>query len=306
MKRITLKNAVRFSVALALLVFSTSLLAQGQSRIPLLQNIEVSKQQFRYKTDTNANPFSRKNGKSQVPSRKTSVATLADVEIPGFSGVLIEGLNGGVIMDNNSDIPFNPASNVKLATAYAVLKTFGPNFRFPTNVWTDGQVDKSTGILYGNLYVSGRDPMFNYEHAVSIANELNKLGIRTVTGDLVVSSDFVMSFQLVIFPFGKFSSKHFKHFKSFGGSKSCLAKLPCKFAKFARANSLASVTVEGGNYVQLVPNTAKLLFTHESAPMRAIVKATLIFSNNFLSERLGDMLGGHYAVARIVHLKRKC
>ena len=51
-----------------------------------------------------------------------------------------------------------------------------------------------------------------------------------------------------------------------------------------------------------MPSNAKLLFTHESASIREIVKATMCFSNNFLAERLGDMLGGPYAVARIVQL----
>jgi D-alanyl-D-alanine carboxypeptidase/D-alanyl-D-alanine-endopeptidase (penicillin-binding protein 4) len=45
-----------------------------------------------------------------------------------------------------------------------------------------------------------------------------------------------------------------------------------------------------------------LLYTHESAPLREIVKATLCYSNNFMAERLGDMLGGPYAVARLVQL----
>ena len=62
-----------------------------------------------------------------------------------------------------SNLAFNPASNVKIATAYAVLKTFGPGYRFPTNVWTDGTIDRATSTLNGNLYVSGRDPVFGYE-----------------------------------------------------------------------------------------------------------------------------------------------
>src|SRR4029079_6917795 len=45
-----------------------------------------------------------------------------------------------------------------------------------------------------------------------------------------------------------------------------------------------------------------LLFTHESAPLREIIKATLCNSNNFMAERLGDMVGGPDAVARIVQL----
>ena len=36
--------------------------------------------------------------------------------------------------------------------------------------------------------------------------------------------------------------------------------------------------------------------------MTEILNATLCFSNNFLAEKLGDMLGGPYAVARIVQL----
>jgi D-alanyl-D-alanine carboxypeptidase len=34
--------------------------------------------------------------------------------------------------------------------------------------------------------------------------------------------------------------------------------------------------------------------------MKEIIKATMSYSNNYLSERLGDMLGGAFAVARIV------
>ena len=49
-----------------------------------------------------------------------------------------------------------------------------------------------------------------------------------------------------------------------------------------------------------MPGNVNLLFTHESARMRDIIKATLCYSNNFLAERLGDMVGGPYAVARLV------
>jgi D-alanyl-D-alanine carboxypeptidase/D-alanyl-D-alanine-endopeptidase (penicillin-binding protein 4) len=56
----------------------------------------------------------------------------------------------------------------------------------------------------------------------------------------------------------------------------------------------------GSVYVQPMPSNAKLLFTHESTPMRDIVKVMMCYSNNFVSERLGDMLGGPYAIARIV------
>jgi D-alanyl-D-alanine carboxypeptidase/D-alanyl-D-alanine-endopeptidase (penicillin-binding protein 4) len=54
--------------------------------------------------------------------------------------------------------------------------------------------------------------------------------------------------------------------------------------------------------MQPIPSNLRLLFTHESAPLREIIKATLCYSNNFMAERLGEMVGGPYAVARIVQL----
>ena len=50
-----------------------------------------------------------------------------------------------------------------------------------------------------------------------------------------------------------------------------------------------------------IPSNLQLLFTHESAQLREIIKATMCYSNNFLAERLGDTLGGPYSVARVVH-----
>ena len=119
----------------------------------------------------------------------------AEVEIPGYSGVIVETLDGKIVLESNSGLLFNPASNVKVATTYAVLKTFGPEFRFQTMVFTDGAIDRSTGTLNGNVYVSGKDPIFGFEHAVAIANELNRMGISSVSGDLIVTDNFAMNYS---------------------------------------------------------------------------------------------------------------
>jgi D-alanyl-D-alanine carboxypeptidase/D-alanyl-D-alanine-endopeptidase (penicillin-binding protein 4) len=193
-------NSVKSSKAARLIVFlvllsGLSAAAFGQTK-PLLQPIIVQK------TVSSATPaptpLVAKTGSSQpvnssaaaasvsssLSTRRTSIPALADVEIPGYSGVLVQDLNGNLVLDSNSNFAFNPASNVKVATAYAIIKTFGPDYRFATSVWTDGQIDAASGTLYGNVYVSGRDPVFNYEHAVTVASELNRMGIRTVGGDL--------------------------------------------------------------------------------------------------------------------------
>src|SRR6476661_4061244 len=87
----------------------------------------------------------------------------------GLQGVLVETLSGKVVSSQYEDQAFNPASAVKLATALAALRTLGPDHRFATGVWTDGVLDKASGTITGNLYISGRDPSFHYEHGVLLA-----------------------------------------------------------------------------------------------------------------------------------------
>jgi len=107
--------------------------------------------------------------------------------------VLVETLEGSVVREQAADQPFNPASAMKLATALDALRTFGPKHRFATTFWITGTFDKTTGTVTGDLVVSGRDPSFHDEHAVAVARELNQLGIKSVTGDLIVAPRFSMN-----------------------------------------------------------------------------------------------------------------
>jgi len=306
MNRFIKNKTLWLSVAFALFIGST-IPVHGQVYSkptnpppkPLLQNIEV---QTTNPTPTSV-PLVTKTG-SSVPTttRKTSIPVLADVEIPGYSGILVEDVNGNVVLDSYSNYAFNPASNVKIATAYAVLKTFGPDYRFPTNVWTDGQIDPATGTLYGNVYVSGRDLSLGLEQGITIAHELNRLGIQNVNGDLIVTGDFVMSQSSTAQRAGSLLSATLNSAKRNASANRAWQSFQVNSKRTDLVGVVPSVALSGGTYVQTIPTNARLLFSHESAPMREIVKATLCFSNNYLSEKLGDMLGGAYAVARIVQL----
>jgi D-alanyl-D-alanine carboxypeptidase/D-alanyl-D-alanine-endopeptidase (penicillin-binding protein 4) len=318
MNRFTKNKAVWLSVAVAALWISSTVGSVfGQAAVkpstpaskPLLQPIVVqtSKPTSSQPTNTgktpqpSSTPLVAKTGSSMpLAVRKTSFAALADVDIPGYSGILVESMDGNVVLDSYSNYAFNPASNVKVATAYAVLKTFGPEYRFPTSVWTDGQIDQSTGTLNGNIYVSGRDPMFNYEHGVAIANELNRLGVRSINGDLIVTDNFAMSYNMNAQSSGNLLLATMNAAKRSTGATRAWQNYLVSSKK--PVNGFPSVETTGSVYVQALPTNARLLFSHESAPMREIVKVTLCYSNNFLAERLGDMLGGPYAVARIVQL----
>jgi len=126
---------------------------------------------------------------------QTTTADVAPPPVYGLQGVLIETLDGKVVSAQAVDQTFNPASSIKLATALVALRTFGPNHRFSTGFWTDGSLDKASGQITGNLYVTGRDPSFHLEHAMMIARQLNSLGIRSVTGNLIVAPGFTMNFS---------------------------------------------------------------------------------------------------------------
>lgn len=298
-----LKNkAFWLFAAFAILINSNVAFAQSTKTKPLLQDIPIV-QTNNTKPVPTATPLVTKTGSStttNIVARKTSIPALMNVDIPGYSGILVESPEGNIVLESNSNLTFNPASNVKIATSYAVLKTFGPNYRFQTGIWTDGTIDAASGTLYGNLYVTGRDPMFNLEHGVAISHELNRMGIRTITGDLIVTDNFVMNYS----PNAQKAVSALQ--ASMDSSKRNAATMKAwqsylvNSGKFNQVTNVPGVALTGGVYVQSIPTNAKLLFAHESAPMREIVKVVMCFSNNYLAERLGDMLGGAYAVARIV------
>jgi D-alanyl-D-alanine carboxypeptidase/D-alanyl-D-alanine-endopeptidase (penicillin-binding protein 4) len=265
---------------------------------PFLQDIQVQ-------TDKDPTGLIKKTSSVSPAAANRANSTyqaLADIDVPGHSGILVQKMDGTTVVEMGSDEAFNPASNVKIATAFAVLKTFGPDYRFPTSVWTDGTLDQTTGTLTGNIYISGRDPIFAYEHAVAIANELNHLGIRTVTGDLVVTSDFAMNYTLAASRTGQMLLGSLDSTKRPAAATRAWLNFLNASGRANKGYGIPSVTFSGTASVQPLPPSLKLLFTHESAPIRDIVKVTLCYSNNFLAERLGDMLGGPYAVARIVQL----
>jgi len=214
----------------------------------------------------------------------------------GLQGVLIETLDGKVVSAQNETEQFNPASTLKLATALVALRTLGPEHRFATGVWTDGVLDKNTGVLTGNLYISGRDPSFHYEHGVLLARELNKLGIKQVTGDLIVAPGFTMNFS------GSAKRSGERLYDTLD-----TARRPAEAMRAwnyertllndkASLETVPSLAVMGAVVVEPVAPTAKLLLTQRSSKLIDILKVLLCYSNNFMAERIGEALGGPESV----------
>jgi D-alanyl-D-alanine carboxypeptidase/D-alanyl-D-alanine-endopeptidase (penicillin-binding protein 4) len=137
---------------------------------------------------------------------------------------------------------------------------------------------------------------------VAIADALNKSGIHTINGDLIVTGSFIMAMN------NSNQASANTLFATLNSSRRSAAAMRSwqnylvTSGKSPQLQAVPSLSFTGKVYVDIIPTNAKFLFAHESAPLKEIVKVTMCYSNNFLAERLGDMVGGAYAVARLVHL----
>jgi D-alanyl-D-alanine carboxypeptidase/D-alanyl-D-alanine-endopeptidase (penicillin-binding protein 4) len=234
------------------------------------------------------------------PYQQTQTTKVDESVTPiyGLQGVLIETLDGKVVSSQAADQGFNPASSIKLATALVALRNFGPNHRYTTGFWTDGSFDKANGQILGNLYVTGRDPSFHHEHAVMIARQLNSLGIRTITGDLIVSPGFTMNFNWSAL--GSGDSLYNTLDASLRSNEATRAWTYERTALGDQASlqTVSSLPVMGNVQIGSVAPGARLLLTHKSSKLTDVLKVLLCYSNNFMAERIGDSLGGKESVMR--------
>ncbi len=97
--------------------------------------------------------------------------------------------NGGYIVEDGSgrykyreNEPFVPASTLKLLTSLVALEFLGPEYRFETHLFLDGQ---------GNLYIKGYgDPLLTSETLLEISKQLSDMGIRQVQSICLDDSAF--------------------------------------------------------------------------------------------------------------------
>jgi D-alanyl-D-alanine carboxypeptidase/D-alanyl-D-alanine-endopeptidase (penicillin-binding protein 4) len=118
-------------------------------------------------------------------------AALDKAGVPAASVALVaEPLEGpGPRFAHNADAAMNPASVMKLVTAYAALDLLGPAFTFHTDVLATGEL--AGGILEGDLYIrGGGDPKLTYERVWQMARQLRARGLREIHGDIVVDRSY--------------------------------------------------------------------------------------------------------------------
>lgn len=297
--------AIVFSLLL-LLLLTQSRAALAQSSTPATEQQSTSGSSYTRPTvltrpatqPATTQPLSNATTKATAQPATPDIAPAKPVIIT--QGLLVETTDGKTLMSQDADQGYNPASAVKLATALTAIKSLGIDYRFPTVVWTNGTFDKATGTITGDLIFSGSDPSFHYEHAMMIARELNQMGIRSVTGNLIVAPGFTMNFDSSAQRSGNelydtldatrrpaAATRAWLDERSIVGDRESLQTVP-------------SVAVMGAVYVDSVPAGARSLLVHHSSKLLDILKVLLCYSNNFMAARIGDVMGGASGVQAFV------
>jgi serine-type D-Ala-D-Ala carboxypeptidase/endopeptidase (penicillin-binding protein 4) len=190
-------------------------------------------------------------------------------EAPETHGVLIESLNQEYLFaSHNADVTFNPASLIKLATSLVALRRLGADHRFRTQVYPDGQMERD-GTFRGRLFFMGNDPTFGDLAASMIAAELRARGIKKIAGGIMVSPDFCFNFS--------------------ESAEDSAVRL---------GNALRLGDVATG--VAAAPPAGKPIFAFASYPLRDVLLYMNARSSNFLSERIGALIGGSAAVQQFL------
>jgi D-alanyl-D-alanine carboxypeptidase/D-alanyl-D-alanine-endopeptidase (penicillin-binding protein 4) len=236
-------------------------------------------------------------GEPDAATQATLQQYLGDLDRQGLAessqGVWLQ-TGSHFLASNQGTTPLPAASLTKVATSLAALETWGPDHQFETLISATGPIQD--GALQGDLVIQGGgDPLIVWEEAIALGNALNRLGIAKVTGNLVITGDFLMNFETK-------PDKAGALLKQAIDANSWSNEAAYQYQKMPTGTPRPHVAIAGSvqvvNYgVGLLPKQI-LLLRHHSLPLSHILKLMNIYSNNVIAESLANSLGGGTVVAQ--------
>ena len=201
---------------------------------------------------------------------------------PSEQGIWFQS-GASLLVENQGKVPMPAASLTKITTALAALETWGPQHQFETTIGVTGPIQN--GVLQGDLViVGGGDAMFVWEEAIALGNTLNQLGIQQVAGDLVISGNFMMNFEVNPAKAGAFLYQSLN-------SKTWPADLADQYSQMKPKPKQPTIAIKGGVRLGNASN-ARAIIQHKSLPLLHLVKRLNVYSNNVMAETLSQLLGG--------------
>ena len=91
---------------------------------------------------------------------------------------------GEEVFSFRGDEPLVPASVMKVITSAVAIRNLGPDFRFRTKLYIDGEID-SEGTLNGDLYVKGGgDPSLTVQNLWKLVYDAKTMGLNKIAGNV--------------------------------------------------------------------------------------------------------------------------
>ncbi len=212
---------------------------------------------------------------------------------PRAQGVWIQ--QGNVLLaQNQGTTPVPAASLTKVATSLVSLYILGPNHQFETQIRATAPI--VNGVLRGDLIVQGGgDPLLVWEDAIAIGNALNQLGIRQVTGNLLITGNLMVNFESDRLKSGNLLKQGLN-------SRQWNSEVERQYRTLAAGTPRPQVEIAGqvslvGYGTDLLPASTPLL-RQRSLPVKQIIKLMNIYSNNAISEAMATTVGGAAVVAQ--------
>ncbi|MGV0025980.1 D-alanyl-D-alanine carboxypeptidase [Phormidesmis priestleyi] len=198
--------------------------------------------------------------------------------------------SGSTLLASNQGTTALPAASLtKIATSLAALQTWGTDHQFETLITATGTIQN--GVLQGDLVIQGGgDPRFVFEEAIALGNALNKIGIIRIAGNLLVTHNFMMSFNDDPVESGKLLKQALT-------PKDWDEDATYEYALLPEGTRKPTVTIAGtvrqisSAKVETTPKQI-LLMRHRSLPLIDLLKQMNIHSNNEMSQMLADNMGG--------------
>jgi serine-type D-Ala-D-Ala carboxypeptidase/endopeptidase (penicillin-binding protein 4) len=219
-----------------------------------------------------------------------------------LSNLGFDAKNQGIWIQTTDDLLANhqghvlqtPASLTKVATTLAALKTWGPKHQFQTQIQAAGQM-LDGGVLQGDLMIlSDGDPLLVTSEAIAIGNQLNQLGLRKVTGNLIVNGPLSVNFSQDAVTGGD-------RLKQIWHSPQWTPEVEQVYGWMPKGTPKPNLIVEGKS-LELGPledRIGKSLLSHASLPLADLLKYMNVYSNNPMAEWFADRVGGPEAIRKI-------
>ncbi len=273
-----------FSVLSGLVPFSLLLNGWGNAKPELMQELKLPESVG--VTVLQTTPWTALSGDEDPTANKIVQGYLNTLKAQGLNpseqGIWFQS-GASVLVENQGKIPIPAASLTKITTSLAALETWGSQRQFDTVIAVTGPIQN--GVLQGDLVISGGgDAMFVWEEAIALGNALNQLGIQQVTGDLVISGNFIMNFEVNPAKAGALLVQGLN-------SKTWPADLTDQYSKMKPKPAKPTIAINGSVRLGDVPS-ARAIIQHKSLPLLHLVKRLNVYSNNVMAETLSQLLGG--------------